>query len=513
MMQSLRSIATPGRRVPLSIYISLLLIAVALFTLIAAVGSIEIFLRPALINQLSSDMEKDAQTHVQLIDTYFSERLNDVKVLSSSQPLKDLLNGNRTETDAATDLLFSAFHRDVADYISISVLTTRQQVVLTYPTDPQKHGQDLIQPEALSQLQNSSGVVASDVFYDPLANNPSIDIYARILDDNFQTLGILRASIGLHRLWSPVDSETQVNGTDSYAFVLDQHGVRIAYTNPDHSGFTRPLYLFKAIGSLSPTFQQQIQSENLYGNSAHSVTSIGDSALAQFQRTSQANTLFQFTPAGQQQTFVAATYTSTIFPWTYFVLKPLNSVAGLADQQLQTVLLIVSVVILIAVIIGGITSRRIAEPIMRSVFSLRNSSQLLKTLADQEQTVAVEQTWMVEASQAGLKSVKYYTKAIHKASQRLTFLCSEISTRPEHFDQARLAATFTEMARIAAYIEFALKYQGQANEALSAAIRVTTQSAIQLTRDAKSTDETAAQLEEIVQELMGVVGTKRDSAQ
>lgn len=509
MMQTLRSSAVPRRRFSLSVYISILLIAVAILTLIAAVSSIEIFLRPALINQISADMEKDAQTHVQLIDTYFSERLNDVKILSASQPLKAVLSGSKVDSGAAADLLFSAFHRDVADYISLSVLNVQQQVVLTYPTAPQAHNKYLIQPEALAQLQNSSSVVASDVFYDPLANNPSIDLYARVFSDAFQPIGTIRASISLHRLWEPVDSETQINGASSYAFVLDQHGVRIAYTNPDHSGFTRPSFLFKAVAPLAQNFKQQIQDENLYGNSSHAVDSISDATLANLQ---QQGAIFQFNPVtatgSQGQTYVAARYSSAVFSWTYFVLKPLNVVTGLADQQLQTVILIVSVVILFAVIIGGLAGRRIALPIMRSVLSLRQSSQLLKGLAEQEQTVATEQTWMVEASQVALKSVKYYTFAARKASRRLAFLSTDLREDPEHFDQERLSGVLNEMVQVADYIENAMKYQEQANEKLSSSIRVTTQAATQLTRDAKSTDETAAQLEQIVHQLTAVVGSR-----
>ncbi|MDQ2714658.1 MAG: cache domain-containing protein [Chloroflexota bacterium] len=452
-------------------------------------------------------MEKDAQTHIQLIDTYFSERLNDVKILSASRPLKSLLSGNRVDTGAVSDLLFSAFHRDVADYISISVLNTQAQVVLTYPAAPQSHGSYLIQPEALTQLQTSSGVVASDGFYDPLANNPSIDLYARVFNDNFQPLGTIRASISLHRLWEPINSETQANGPGSYAFVLDQHGVRIAYTNPDHSGFTRPQYLFKAIAPLSTSFQGQIQNENLYGNSANPVTSIDDTTLASLQNPSQQTAIFQFNPAGQGQAFVAARYSSAVFPWTYFVLKPLNAVTGLADQQLQTVILIVSIVILFAVIIGGLAGRRIALPIMRSVLSLRNSSEILKGLAEQEETVATEQTWMVEASQIAMKSVKYYTFVVRKASRRLAFLCKDLKEDPRHFDQNRLTQVLNEMAQMVEYIELAMKYQEQVNEKLASSIRMTTQTATQLTRDAKSTDETAAQLEQIVQQLTRVVGT------
>lgn len=90
------------------------------------------------------------------------------------------------------------------------------------------------------------------------------------------------------------------------------------------------------------------------------VTSFNDNTLASMQNNTQASPIFQFDAAGQGQTFVAARYTSTVVPWTYYLLKPLTTVTGLADQQLLSVFLIVSIVLLLAVVIGVLAGRRIA---------------------------------------------------------------------------------------------------------------------------------------------------------
>src|SRR5581483_5332447 len=267
------------RRTSLAVYLSLLLVFTAIVPLLVTVSSIVIFLRPALISQISADMERDAQTHVQLTDTYLAERLNDIKTLSESTAIKGVLTNNQASRAAASDLLFNVLHRDIANYISITLLDSQDNIVLTYPAAPLRHGKYLVQPEALQQIQQTGKVYISDVFYDPVANNPSVDLYARVINENFQTLGIVRASLGLHRIWQAVDSEPQTNGSDSYAFVLDQHGVRIAYTNPDHSGFTHPQYLFKASSPLPADFQQRIKDENLYGNDSTAVTNIDDPTL------------------------------------------------------------------------------------------------------------------------------------------------------------------------------------------------------------------------------------------
>ncbi len=417
----------PGRRYSLSVYISFVLVAIAVIPLLVTVGGIEAFLRPSLISQIGTDMERDAQTHVQLIDTYLAERLNDIKSLSQSDTIKNVLTNAPNSKQLAADTLFTTQHRDVSDYMSLSILNrTGDTVIMAYPTAPALHGKYLIQPDILKQIGTSSKVLVSDVFYDSLANNPSVDLYARIVDNDLQSVGIIRASMSLHRLWQPVDSTPQTEGADSYAFVLDQHGVRIAYTNPDHSGFTHPSYLFKAIGPLSEAFQRRIQDENLYGNATTSVSSVADTVLATQQENARAPLISQFQPSERSQTFESARYSSAVVPWTYYVLKPLNTVTGLVDQQLFGIVLIVAFMILLALVIGIQVSRSITRPIMLSVALLRKNSVTLKLLASEEQVVAVEQSWMVEASQAAQQAVKYYNNAASIAAQQMSILSTQI---------------------------------------------------------------------------------------
>jgi methyl-accepting chemotaxis protein len=499
---------TPKKRFSLSIYISLLLVAVAIIPLLVTIAGIEVFLRPSLISQISADMERDAQTHVQLIDTYLAERLNDVETLSESDSIKNMLAGDRNSKAAAYNTLFTALHRDIADYISISILDFHNNVILSYPAPPTLHGTYRILPGLSQQIKATQKVLVSDVFFDPLANNPSVDLYARVVDNNLQPTGIIRASLSLHRLWQPVDATPQQEGADSYAFVLDQHGVRIAYTNPDHSGFQHPQYLFQAIAQLPLAFQQQIKDENLYGNATRSVVTSADNKLTSIQGNAQSPLIFSFDPIDRGQTFEAARYTSTVVPWTYYVLKPLSTVTGLADQQLLSVFIVVTVMLLLSLVIGLQVGGRITRPITRSVTSLRRNSLSLKTLADEEQVVATEQSWMVEASQVALQSIRYYTNAASIAAQRLANLSLELTQRPNNSQDFRLNQSLKEIAEAAKYVDLAVKHQESANEKLAAALRVTTRAMEQITSGAKSTDEAALQLEFIVRQLTDVVGAQ-----
>jgi hypothetical protein len=71
-----------------------------------------------------------------------------------------------------------------------------------------------------------------------------------------------------------------------------------------------------------------------------------------------------------------------------------------------------------------------------------------------------------------------------------------------------LNKSLRNMAEAAKYINLAIQHQKNANEKLAAALRVTTRASDQLTKGAKSTDEAATELEDIVQQLMSVVGAK-----
>jgi methyl-accepting chemotaxis protein len=502
MLQNMNTGVSRKRRFSLSMYIPLLLALTATIPLLATIGSLEFFLRPALISQASTSMESSAQTQVQLIDAYLSERLNDINTLSKSTSLKLFLGGHKTAGDAVNDILTTIQHRDVANYINLSVIDTKGNVSLFYPVTPQAHGKYLIVPEALQQLQNSEQVVVSNVFYDQVGNVPSIDMYARVTDANFNTIGYVRASLGLRRIWSSVDAVT----AGSNSFILDHNGVRIAYTNSDASGFTRSKYLFKAIDTPSPTLMRQITSENLYGNGSTAVTSLADPNLTKMQQNTQSPSTSQLTPVGENQDFEVARYSSAVVPWTYYTMTPLSSVTGLIDQQLLTIIGIAVLVLIVALIIGLFVGQRMALPILRSVSLLHKNSESLKVLAEEENVMATEQGWMAEASQTALDSVRYYTSATGVAVQHIQSIGDKLLKNQQHLDINRLNKSLQNMIEAANYIEQANRHQESMNEKLQTSLRVTTQTSDQLTNGANSTNEAATQIETIVEQLTAVVG-------
>ncbi len=453
-------------------------------------------------------MERDAQTRVQLIDAYLIERLNEVQTLSQSTPIRNFLAGatDQNSRNRVFEALFTAQHREVANYISWSLFDRQGNVLSSYPTAPQTHGKYLILPDALQQIRQSSKVIVSDVFYDAAGNIASVDLYARVISDTFQVLGYVRASLGLHRIWQPVDNETQTSGAGSYGFILDQNGVRIAYTNPDSSGLTHPDALFTSVAPISHQFQQRITSENLYGNTRRPVKVMADQSLANIQQAQQTLTTFQFTPSNQNQVFEAAMYRSTIVPWSYYILKPLSAVTGIADQQLFSTILIATLVLVLAVIIGLVIGRRIALPILRSVSFLRRNSHVLKELSNEERVVVKEQVWMIEASKVGLQSVQYYTKACSVATQRIRAISTNLAQDTHRIDPQMLSQGLKEILEVAVYIEQATRHQDETNKKLETALRVTTQVTDQLTKGAQAADNAATELENIVEQLTSVVG-------
>jgi hypothetical protein len=272
---------------PLSMYIPLLLACAVIFPLLITIISSEILSRPALIAQSSAAMEMDARARIQLIDAYFVERLKDIQTVSQFTPVQKFLLGYPASQNEALDELVSAQHRDAANYVSWSLFDAQGRQVLSYPTSPQPHGRYFVLPEDFAQMQHANKVLISDVFYDATRNQASVDLYARVITNNFHILGFVRASLGLHHIWVIVDNETSESGPGSYAFILDGNGVRVAYTNPDPSGLTHPASLFKAVAPLSASFIQRVRNENLYGYSTTPIMTLADSALAASQNAAR----------------------------------------------------------------------------------------------------------------------------------------------------------------------------------------------------------------------------------
>src|SRR6266700_5453597 len=116
-------------------------------------------------------------------------------------------------------------------------------------------------------------------------------------------VGILRTTFDLRYIWSIIDDEAGANGSGSYAFVLDENGVYIAATNPhpDPEDMTHSPLLFRSVAPLSPTLQQRIKREQLYGSDGKtSVPVLIEPALAQRKMTP---TTFQMMPTGQHEMF------------------------------------------------------------------------------------------------------------------------------------------------------------------------------------------------------------------
>lgn len=395
------------RRRSWSLQISLLLVSVAIIPLVITIICSEMLTRPALISQVSATMKVQAQTQVNLIDEYLIEHLREVQALSQSTPVQKFLVGDSAlEQEVASELELSQ-HQDT-NYENWSLFDSQGNLRLSYPTAPQPHSQHPIFSNTLQQDIMSNRTYISDVFYNATKDEPSVDIYAHVVTADFQTVGFVRATFDLRHIWKMVDNVPCANSEENcYAFILDQNGVRIAYTNPDGSGFTHPVALFKAIAPLSPNVWQRIRNENLYGNDQRPVGTLYDKTLAEIQHgTTQTNT-FQIIPTGQSKTFQAAMFTSTVVPWTYFLLKPLSNITAIADQQMLNICLIATCAFILVTIIGAVLGNNISRRILHSLEQERRAREQEQRAHEQERRAREQQHRLIQLKDQFILNVSH----------------------------------------------------------------------------------------------------------
>jgi hypothetical protein len=492
---------TRKRWLSLSLRISLLLMAVAIIPLLITLAYSELLARPALITQANTAMQTDSQSRVQLIDTYLTERMLDAETLTQVPTVQQFLEftPQYTSADLTTRAGYALAAGLIRDrrYAVWTLFNTEGQPRLSFPVTipPQQHGQSYVPPDLLRVVLSGKPVI-SPVYYSPATHKASLEIYAPIVNPAttpHTLLGFMRSTLNLDYIWDVVQGDLGANGNGSYAYILDQNGVRIADTHPD--------LLFTAIAPLTTQAQQTIGSESRYGKQS-TVPIRPDNQLVPLH----SNTTLQIIPAGQSEPFQVAQHALATAPWTYFVLSPASTVTSVADKQLTITIIIACAVLVLAAIIGLGLGRFITRPILQSVERLRRNSSALKLLSTKQQSSASEQTWVIDSSQVGLQSVQYYTDATRIAARRLHEVGIDLMQNWYSRDPAVIRQTLGQMVGAAQYIEKSVHFQTSSNQKLSTAIRVTTQVNEQLADGASSANSAAEELEKVVDELRQVVG-------
>ncbi len=488
------------RRLSLSFRVSLLLVVAAIVPLLITLAYSELSSRPELISQANIAMQTDARTRVELIDSYLTERLLDAETLSQVPTVWTFL-ATPPQLETA-DLTIHAKYALVAGlfrdkhYTVWTLFDTKGNARLNYPTNTtEQHGKYVVPLAELQQVLLGKSFI-SPVYYHPVTHKASIDIYSPIVDTATSDpllLGFIRSTLNLDSIWNIVASGNGANGNGSYAFILDENGVRIADTNSS--------LLFTAIAPLPAQAASVISDEARYG-SQNAVPVQANSTTVSLHQ----NKTFQMTPADRSESYQVAQHAVTTVPWTYFVLSPVSTVTAVANQQLLTTSIIALAVLLLAILIGLGLGRFITRPILQAVDSLRRNSGALKTLSTRQESAATEQSWVIDSSLVGLQSVQYYTNATRIAARRLHQSGLDLVQNWDSFHPESIRQTLYQMVSASEYIEKAVHFQTSSSQQLATAIKVNTQVNEQLTEGATGTNSTAAELEQVVNELRQVVG-------
>jgi hypothetical protein len=495
---------------PLSLRISILLILAALLPLLVTVVGSELLSRPALVDPASLAMQTDAHLRVQLIDTYLNERMLDAKTLSMVPSLQEFMMTppQRRTPDLALHASYSLIAGMLRDthYAQWTVFDPQGGLLLYYPTNnkPTARGKTLV-PSYDLQAVNAGKSFFTSVYRDLATQRPAIDMYTPVVLLNTHTIiGFARATLYMEYIWTIVDDERGANGAGSSAFILDADGVRIADTDPTRR--------FSAIAPLSPQSMQRATDEDRYGQNS-SIRLLADTQIAAIQQQAHPPTTFQAIPAGQDKNSQITRLTTTMVPWTYFVLSPQVTVEAVVDQQMITTFLLALMVLGVAAITGLIVGRNIVHPLRSAAGALYTSIHQLQALATRQRDAATEQTWVVNffvgTSQQQIQSISYYTNATGQAAHKLQELVEECLV---HWQQGSPVTTFQtlEQIRLASnYIERAARLQEASQQRSEAAISVMVQVNDGLIAGSASAARASEQLTIVVKQLQHVIGVEQ----
>ncbi len=554
------------RRLSLSVRLSLLILFAALVPLAAVVGFTNYEARDKLITQSQRSLSTDAVGKNELVYSYFRERTLDgiaLSTLPTAQyflacrqqnalaqqlpsaltPYMPVLTGVMRCDDPVYNKASSvrALHVLVqknTNYTVSSMYDTSLNRLISTAAD-----MPALPPEDQSALKQGNSYI-SDVHYDPQHNSAYLYVYTPIkvsmqdlagavqlaalgghlplsaaaaaqLAKNIQSVpdplvGFLQATLKLDQVWQIVAGEQGANGAGSYAFIVDQNGVRVADPNVNER--------FTSVAPLNPELQHALSTETRYGTSnpvpvdnlplvASALTSPAGPATFQSIAVPGSKTLYQFVHVQLNDAALPGQQIS--LKWTYFVLSPLPTVTQVADDQVRTSLEAAALVAILAVLLGLLLGRAVASPVQASVADLRGATEALNTLASRQRNSASEQLWVVDACKTGLESVRYLSDAMHQAASRIVDAGNWFNQYWDRLTEDQAQRTVQHLRELAQYIEEAARRQWASSERLDKAITVTTQVSDQLAHGASAAAESAQQLDVVVEQLQRVVGGRQ----
>jgi hypothetical protein len=525
------------RRLSLSVRLSLLVLCAALLPLAAVVGFTNSQARDKLIAQTQRSLTNDAAGKDQIIYNYMKERLLDGGALATLPTAQDYLACNDPTLMPQSfkpfmQVLGGVMRCNVPDY---NMLSSQRALAVGILRD-KYYTMWSIYTVGANRLLSTSGENAtpladadqaaikrgnpffSDVRFDDKTGSAYVYIYAPIklsmkgLSDALQfaasqgqvplpsfqvgqiakavegtpdlLVGYLQAALRLDAVWSVVAKEDGANGPGSYAFILDENGVRVADSHAAER-FTR----------VTPQDLPAV---------TNALTVATSPATFQSAASPDSKTIYQFVRARVND---AANKGEEIpLNWTYFVLSPLPTVTQVADEQALTSIVAAAVIALLAVLFGLMLGRRMASPVQASVADLLGASEALTTLASRQRNSASEQLWVVEACKTGLESVRYLSDAMHQAATRIVDAGNWFDQYWDRLTEEQAQRTVQHLRELAQYIEEASRRQWASSERLDKAITVTTQVSDQLAHGASAAAESAEQLDFVVDQLQRVVG-------
>ena len=509
-------------RMSLPVRLSLLALFAALLPVAAVVGINTYLARGALIDQGRQAISTDANAKTALVDAYLSERLADGLTIAQVPTVAPFIVCATAADQAPASLGCDkpaqlALYRDSMvrtvgaaairdkNYGAVSIFSANRQFLTS--SDTKLTSATVVPPSAtdVDQVIRQDKQNISPVYYSQQDQHAYVYIYTPVTLENPATqaktvVGFTRGTLRLDYLWGIVGKEDGANGADSYAFITDNDGIRIASSKQNE--------LFTAVKPLSAATQTEISTDKRFGSDTP-IQQLDLPAVADALDAGQTEQSFQSVASPESKTeyqFVRIKLATV--PWSYFVLSPISTVTQVATDQVKNSLIIAGVIAVLAILIGLIIGSRLSRPVQASVEDLEGAALQLHSLAARQEQSAGEQHWVVDACSTGLESVRYLSDAMHQAARRIIDASNWFGDYWNRLTEEQARRTVQHLQELAHYIDEAARRQQLSSERLGKAITVTRQVSDQLVAGAGAANQSAEQLEQVVHDLHRVVGGK-----
>jgi Cache 3/Cache 2 fusion domain len=191
-----------------------------------------------------------------------------------------------------------------------------------------------------------------------------------------------------------------------------------------------------------------------------------------------------------------------------FVGEPLAGIQSLTTQITIQLIVIGTLITIVGIIFAFLLAQAITSTLQNAARQVNAASTKFGTIAAQQASGSSQQVWAIDAISQALRNLSETATEVAKRSEQLAQMGTQVLQRRSEISPTQIDSILNYITRSTHDISVQSRQQAATYERMNGAMQAVMEVAQQVAHDSQQTTEGAERLEQVVQQLQRMVGSK-----